>query len=50
MCGWVRCVKVLEEDEYECEVCGYEWKVKCVRTNSEPRQHGKCPRCRREIR
>jgi hypothetical protein len=50
VCGWVRPVKVLEEDSYECAMCGYEWKVRCVRTAVEPRPHCQCPRCQREIR
>lgn len=30
-CGRVRCVKVLEEESYECEECVTEWNVKRVR-------------------
>ena len=51
VCGWVRCVNVLEEHKYECDTCGYEWEVKCVCTNQgHSRKHCKCPRCQRECR
>lgn len=40
VCGWVRCINVLEKKEYECEKCGYEWEVKCVR-----RSGGRCSPC-----
>ena len=29
-CGWVRKVRLLKKDEYECEKCGYKWEVPCV--------------------
>jgi hypothetical protein len=49
VCGSVRAVNVLEEDEYECEVCGYKWEVKCVRCNGEARNNDcQCPRCARQ--
>lgn len=51
VCGWVRCIHVLEEHKYECDTCGYEWDVKYVRTNKESNHHRcKCPRCQRECR
>ena len=28
-CGWVRKVRLLKKDEYECEKCGYKWEAKC---------------------
>ncbi len=49
VCGWVRCVNVLEEHKYECDTCGYEWEVKYVCTNrSSKRERCRCPRCHRE--
>ena len=45
ICGWVRTVNVLEEHSYECEVCGYEWTVKCVRQSTGARHRCNCPRC-----
>ena len=46
-CGRVRCINVLEKHEYTCEECGYEWEVKCVRTNQGccPCGNGCCPSC-----
>ena len=46
VCGTVRAVNVLEEHEYECEKCGYEWEVKCVCAAGEDQPaRGPCPRC-----
>lgn len=51
VCGWVRCVNVLEEHKYECDTCGYEWEVKCVfSSQGNSRHHCKCPRCQRDCR
>jgi hypothetical protein len=46
ICGRVRAVNILEQDDYECEVCGYKWEVKCVRRSGESGSAGcPCPRC-----
>ena len=42
VCGRVRCVNTLEKHEYQCEKCGYEWNVKCVRPSN---QCGSCSDC-----
>jgi hypothetical protein len=45
-CGRVRTVNVLEEEEIECETCGYKWEVKCVRRSDESWHYDcHCPRC-----
>lgn len=46
-CGRVRCINVLEKHEYTCEKCGYEWEVKCVRTDKSCSRSGgdDCPSC-----
>ncbi len=47
-CGYVRGIHVLEKHEYECEKCGYEWTIKCVRSSCNGRsgQGGAfCPDC-----
>jgi hypothetical protein len=46
VCGTVRAVNVLEKEEYECETCGYEWEVTCVRRSGDAGNAGcQCPRC-----
>lgn len=46
LCGRVRCVNVLEAHEYECEKCGFQWEVKCVRTTRGSRSGPcNCPNC-----
>jgi hypothetical protein len=36
-CGFVRTVKVLKKVEFECEKCGYEWKVHHACESCRPR-------------
>jgi hypothetical protein len=46
ICGAVRTVNVLEQDEIECKTCGYKWEVKCVRRSDESwKNECQCPRC-----
>jgi hypothetical protein len=46
ICGAVRTVNVLEQDEIECKTCGYKWEVKCVRRSDESWNYDcQCPRC-----
>lgn len=49
VCGPVREVNVLDEVEYQCEICGYQWEIKCVRRSDEATsKHCQCPRCARQ--
>jgi len=50
-CGRVRCIKVLEKENYTCDECGYEWEVKCVRSGGRcQRSKCRCPQCRSRLR